>query len=909
MSTLHATPATATAKQTQPVPVAPMQTQGGPQQSAAALKVQSAPGEHYEGYIQHPFYGSKELKLLITRPANDPQQVVAWCEGLDIQRNFGKDGLIDLCDEVDRNKEVNGNVVLMGVDKTSVPGKLYLAKHKQHAAAAPDPLSLALLNFGAENKSSLEHHPDWQTWATKQGIAKEKMKPISTDNMLWYWMPNNWYHLIDTMKMNKQDIVTAHDGRLVASWVDVPPHFDEKVANWLHSATGGSIGMPWDQELHKREESVPNLYEDKAFGSPKDCNRFWHIPGDPDADDHDLPATWENTYDSNAGRPYALPVGGGIERAHQPMLGKIYQGALEDFYFVQACVTLQMKSKLVADLFVNDDLSAPHSDMHQLRFYKCGQWVPVTVDTYLPYNKDDEPMCCHSEDFPGITWPSLAEKAYAKLHGSWCSLSDKGGDVEEVLVDMTGGCCGRFNSTDVANDRMWSYFSQSKETCIWGCIIDNAECSKRNIPIAQHWASAIFDTRMHKGVPCVGVFTCAPFSSVKHFPLVDIPDHDFHNGFMWLRIEDFAQLFREVFECRLVNSDLFPYMPPAETLREPVQRSIAPPPPGRPDSRAFPNGVLYGVKGGPWHENVCGFRGDADMTKEPSFLMMIQGETEVILAVDQECSRYEAGQMGKERRSDPQHGIFKVTYEEYVKAMQQRSNGQKEVPSRGQINDHWETMAVDKSDEQLKGSDGSGSGFWVREPMAPLLIRFYQCSHDMEFRYGNPFGQSYVPVAEVNDGEFHLVHTSSWAHCRGAFCAVKVKGTGAYMASIAMPPQYSCRHLCFRTYSNKPIQIANFTWPRNVIVSNPAFALGAIPYSLTGFPRIDSADDRLPAMFDEDRGCGEKHSGPPWMRRYQERLEKAQESGGPKAIGEFGGHDAIATQAAKETQSIGFGHH
>jgi hypothetical protein len=806
--------------------------------------------------------------------------------------------LIDLCKEVDKVGEVDGDVVLQGAGKSSVPGQLFLRKKIDNGPAAPDPLTLGLLRFGDQGIRNLETKPGWQTWAIQKGIATDKMKPLSKENLLWYWMPNNWYELIDKMKMQKTEIVTAHDGHFITSWVDIPPHFDEKAVDWLYSYSGGAIGMPL--EIRQREESVPNLYEDKAFGSPKECNRFWPMAGDLEFDDKDLPAKWENIYYSNVGKPYELPVGG-VEFAHKPIPDKIYQGALEDFYFVQACVTLQMKSKLVADLFVNDALSAPLSDMHQLRFYKCGQWVSVTVDTYLPYNKDDEPMCCHSENFPGILWPSLAEKAYAKLHGSWCALSEKGGDVEEVLVDMTGGCCGRFNSTDVANDRMWSYFNESKETCIWGCIIDNGECSKRNIPIAQHWASAIFDVRMHNGIPCVGVFTCAPYSSVKHFPLVDIPDHDFHDGFMWLRVEDFAQLFREIFECRLVNSDLFPYTPPAEALRESVQRAIAPPPPGRPDPRVFPDGVLHGVKGGPWFEHICGFRGDADMTNEPSFLMTIDNDTEVILAVDQECSRFEAGQMSKERRSDPQHGLFKVTYEEYVKAMQQRSQ-RGEVPSRGQINDHWEQLDVDKSEEQLKGSDGSGNGFWVREPMAPVLLRFYQCSHDMEFRYGSPYGNSYVPIAEVKHGEFHLVHTSAWAHCRGAFCAVKVKGAGTYMASVGMPPQYSCRHLCFRTYSNKPIQLANFHWPRNSIVTNPGFPLGAFPYSLTGLPRIDSADDRLPSMFDEDRGTGERYAGPPWLRH------KAMTEEG-KLMGEFGGHDAIATQEAKETQSIGFGHH
>jgi len=583
------------------------------------------------------------------------------------------------------------------------------------------------------------------------------------------------------------------------------------------------------------------------------------------------------------------------------MIGKIYQGALEDFYFVQACVAISMKSKLVQDLFMNCDYSAPNNGMHMMRFYKHGQWTSVTIDGFLPYDKSDNPLCCKHEDFPGISWPSLAEKAYAKLHGSWMSLSDKGGDVEEALVDLTGGCSGRFNATDVAADRMWKYFSFAKTTTVFACNIDNAQCSVRNIPIAKNWASAIFDVALNKGIPVVGVFTSAPFSSVRHFPLVDMGEQwDFHLGYMWLRIDDFAQLFGDIIECRLVNTD-FPMASAQDSLREPVPRPLKPP--GRPDPQENSMQTL-GHAGGPWHETLWGFRGDADMSSSPQFLIQCTENTELVMDIGQECSRYTQAQKGKERRSDSVHGIFQVTYEEYLSGMAQRWQGRY---SRGKLADIWESLPIDRNPNQP-----GAEGYFVREPQAPLLLRFYQCSNDMEFKIGTAQDGN-MPVAEAREGEMHLVHLSAWAHTRDSMCVVKVGRPGVYLAQVSMPSQYSVRRLVFRTYSSKPVRVAYFNWPRNMMNTNAGAPLGAIPYSLTGLPRIDSSNDKLPRMFDEDEGAGKKNSAPAWVQKivtFEKKFDKAegrQEAGGPKVLGEFGGQDAIATQSARETQAVGVG--
>ena len=60
----------------------------------------------------------------------------------------------------------------------------------------------------------------------------------------------------------------------------------------------------------------------------------------------------------------------------------------------------------------------------------------MIIDDRLPI-KDDELIYarCESTDVSEY-WVSLAEKAYAKLHGCYQSLN--GGHVEEAIFDLTG---------------------------------------------------------------------------------------------------------------------------------------------------------------------------------------------------------------------------------------------------------------------------------------------------------------------------------------------------------------------------------------------------------------------------------------------------------------------------------------
>lgn len=63
------------------------------------------------------------------------------------------------------------------------------------------------------------------------------------------------------------------------------------------------------------------------------------------------------------------------------------------------------------------------SGIISFHFYKNGEWVPVSVDTRIPYGDKDSPsfnspIYGHCRN-PDAMWVPLIEKAYARLHSNY----------------------------------------------------------------------------------------------------------------------------------------------------------------------------------------------------------------------------------------------------------------------------------------------------------------------------------------------------------------------------------------------------------------------------------------------------------------------------------------------------------
>lgn len=650
----------------------------------------------------------------------------------------------------------------------------------------------------------------------------------------WYEGKNNWEECKLQMSAEMARIQSEFSGEQIDRPVNIQPTSMDKAKDALFKEAGepGFLSN-WNWENPVKMQLVTDYFWDHDF--PPD-NYYWYRGQGADSlEDYRQPVKWLRLSElGGLGAPY---VPAEEARNQNPPPDKCYQGALEDFYIVHACYALQMKSQLVRDVFANCEFCSYNKlGMYQLRFYKHSQWVNVSIDDHLPFDKDNQPLCCRGEMFPSYPWISLVEKAYAKLHKSWEAISG-GGSVEEVLSDLTGGCSGRFHTTDVAGDRMWKYFQQLGRTTIWACSVNDKECGKRLIPIAKSYASAIYGTLLHDDVPYIGVFTSAPFSAVKHFPMCDVPmadGYNYSNGFMWLRVDDFAQLFDAVYECRLVNSDL--------NLQESVQRPIA--------GQEYLPTPGWQRDGTGWYEEIFAYDSDPPgmmmAGNTPSFLFDVaEPGTELILDAGQMCRRF------VERDVNPTN--------------------------------------------------------FSRHEQAPLLLRFFECSREARFQVEDRAKESTYMATAVAGGEIFMVHMSAWAHTRDAMCCVKVLRPGRYVALITMPSGYRFHRMTFRTYSTKPCGVRLLVPHKNMIAVNPGMPLSAIPWSLTGIPRIDEYREHLPRMFELDEGKGDQTAKPgqeEWMMTVRRMLGGMEDDEPVEAsIGTFGGPGGGNSTSAIEHKS------
>ena len=83
-------------------------------------------------------------------------------------------------------------------------------------------------------------------------------------------------------------------------------------------------------------------------------------------------------------------------------------------------------------LFVKQEVNP--QGFYRIRFFKDGVWTTVTVDDYIPCDENNMPIFCKPKG--NQIWMLLLEKAYAKLFGSYFSLT--GGDTSQALIDLSG---------------------------------------------------------------------------------------------------------------------------------------------------------------------------------------------------------------------------------------------------------------------------------------------------------------------------------------------------------------------------------------------------------------------------------------------------------------------------------------
>jgi len=136
----------------------------------------------------------------------------------------------------------------------------------------------------------------------------------------------------------------------------------------------------------------------------------------------------------------------------------VRQGKIADCYFMSCLAALAEVPGRVESLFntrvVND------AGIYSINFFVNGQKQEVFIDDYVPCDpKSLMPSFAYSSQM-GEIWVILVEKAWAKLHGSYCMI--RNGSTLSALPHLTGAGSQNFDHNVVSDiDSFWKKMSDA----------------------------------------------------------------------------------------------------------------------------------------------------------------------------------------------------------------------------------------------------------------------------------------------------------------------------------------------------------------------------------------------------------------------------------------------------------------
>ncbi|ORC88966.1 calpain-like cysteine peptidase, partial [Trypanosoma theileri] len=126
---------------------------------------------------------------------------------------------------------------------------------------------------------------------------------------------------------------------------------------------------------------------------------------------------------------------------------EVDQGELGDNWLLCSVAAVSENPKSIVNMFrhpTDPEMGKRERAVggYRVTFNKNGVWRSVIVDNYLPI-AGGKPKYAKSKNDLAEVWPSIMQKAFAKLHGSYASICS--GDPLHALQDITGRPCCRFD--------------------------------------------------------------------------------------------------------------------------------------------------------------------------------------------------------------------------------------------------------------------------------------------------------------------------------------------------------------------------------------------------------------------------------------------------------------------------------
>ncbi|XP_026551197.1 calpain-13-like [Pseudonaja textilis] len=135
-----------------------------------------------------------------------------------------------------------------------------------------------------------------------------------------------------------------------------------------------------------------------------------------------------------------------------------------------------------------------YAGIFHFQFWHFGSWVDVVIDDRLPFI-DGNYLSVHPRS-KNEFWPSLLEKAYAKLHGSYEKLHY--GFISEAFVDLTGGVQLTFNLGSPTDHLFEIMKTAASSGCLMACSSPEMKKTGRQVlenGIVQQHVYAVIDAR------------------------------------------------------------------------------------------------------------------------------------------------------------------------------------------------------------------------------------------------------------------------------------------------------------------------------------------------------------------------------------------------------------------------------